>query len=168
MKYYLASACLLGIKSRYDGKDALNHSLRRSLRNKPVLIICPEKLGGLPTPRLPAQIIPRGARNGRKWIDAERHGAVAPAVDGADVLKGNARVHNGINDVTAGFVRGAKRVQDLIGAIMIPRAYLKSHSPSCGYGRVYCRLKRNNPQLVNGDGVLASVLRNKKVAVKSL
>lgn len=156
MKYYLASACLLGIKSRYDGKDALNHSLRRFLRNKPVLIICPEKLGGLPTPRLPAQIIPRGARNGQT------------AVDGADVLKGNARVHNGINDVTAGFVRGAKRVQDLIGAIMIPRAYLKSHSPSCGYGRVYCRLKRNNPQLVNGDGVLASVLRNKKVAVKSL
>lgn len=156
MKYYLASACLLGIKSRYDGKDALNLSLRHFLKNKPVLIICPEKLGGLSTPRLPAQITTAESDNPKK------------TVDGADVLKGNARVHNKKSDVTNKFINGASKVVGLLNYVTIPRAYLKSRSPSCGYRKVYCRAGRSSSRLTNGNGVLTSLLIRKKIRIKSI
>lgn len=103
----LISACLLGVKCRYDGKgktyDVLN-ALPESIRLIPV---CPEQLGGLSTPRPKAEI-----KNGRV-INIEG------------------------TDVTDAFKRGAEEVLRLAKIFGCKYAILKENSPSCGKGRIY-------------------------------
>ena len=74
--------------------------------------VCPEQLGGLPTPRPPADLI---------------------GGDGFQVLDGRARVltRNG-EDLTEAFIRGARQVLLLAEMMDIDLAFLKSGSPSCG------------------------------------
>ena len=74
--------------------------------------VCPEQLGGLPTPRAAAKIC---------------------GGDGYDVLKGAAKVINRLgNDVTEQFVRGAEMVLAIAKAQQVDGVFLKSRSPSCG------------------------------------
>ncbi len=51
------SACLGGIACRYDGNDNLVSKIEDLLQQEETLLICPEVLGGLPTPRPSAEII---------------------------------------------------------------------------------------------------------------
>ncbi|MBI4712323.1 MAG: DUF523 domain-containing protein [Planctomycetes bacterium] len=140
MRYHLVSACLLGIKSRYDGSSALRTSLLKRLKDKPILLICPEKLGGLPTPRPPAQIVSRSPL----------------------------QVKTRNKDVTAAFLRGADRLMKLLKSVSISDAYLKSRSPSCGYRKVYQRGPDNIARLVKGNGILAELLMAKSIKIKSI
>ena len=55
-KVVLISSCLLGIASRHDGRDAKNKKLLESLKGFVLIPVCPEQLGGLPTPRKAAEI----------------------------------------------------------------------------------------------------------------
>jgi uncharacterized protein YbbK (DUF523 family) len=55
----LCSACLLGLECRYDGKSNLekaSEQLLQEFRDGNVIPVCPEQLGGLPTPRIPSEI----------------------------------------------------------------------------------------------------------------
>lgn len=108
----LVSACLVGLCTRYDGKE--NPSCLHRLADLCWIPVCPEQLGGLPTPRAPAALV-----NG----------------DGHAVLAGIARVRdqNG-RDVSAEFIRGASMVLALAQAHGIRRCFLKAGSPSCGLG----------------------------------
>ena len=103
----LVSACLLGINSRYCGGGCLNEAVA-SLAKKHFLIpVCPEQLGGLPTPREPDEI-----QNGRVY---EKSG----------------------KDNTEEFTRGAQetlRIAELLGA---EASILKQNSPSCGPSMIY-------------------------------
>ena len=110
----LISACLLGVPCRYDGAAKPLRSFPPELAGSALLPVCPEELAGLPTPRLPAEI-----------VDG----------DGAAVLAGRARVvrADGI-DLTASFLRGANCVVAIAARRSIKRAYFKSKSPSCGAG----------------------------------
>ena len=89
---FLVSACLAGVPCRYDGGAKPDAAIVRAVAEGRALPACAEVAGGLPTPRPPAEI--RGG-------------------DGADVLRGTARVvtEQGA-DVTAEFVDGARRVAD--------------------------------------------------------
>ncbi len=109
---FLVSACLTGLCTRYDGKTKPDASCLHFLQDKIVIPVCPEQLGGLPTPRSPADII-----NG----------------DGYDVLHGNARIHteNG-EDVSQAFIHGAKQVLQLAKLQAVDGICLKARSPSCG------------------------------------
>ena len=62
MKTILISACLLGVACRYDGRTKpLSKEIIEYLKTQYHLIpVCPEIMGGLPTPRLPAEISPEG------------------------------------------------------------------------------------------------------------
>ncbi len=107
----LVSACALGIPCRYNGsgKPELAGHIPKGLIPVPV---CPEQLGGFPTPRLPARI---------------------SGGDGRDVLSGKARVVNQDGqDVTEGFVRGALETAGLAAMLGVKEAYLVEKSPSCG------------------------------------
>ena len=52
----LISACLVGINCKYNGKNNYNEKAFQLVKNGKAIPICPEQLGGLPTPRDPAEI----------------------------------------------------------------------------------------------------------------
>lgn len=108
----IVSACLIGRPCRYDGRRAPNLDLMTRLAGRRWVAVCPEQLGGLPTPRVPARL---EGGNGR------------------DVLAGRARVINDEGrDVTAAFIRGAEVVLDLAVRLGAEVCCLKNRSPSCG------------------------------------
>ena len=51
------SACLLGVRCRYDGGDSRNQTAMRQKKTYQLIPVCPEESGGLPTPRPPAEIV---------------------------------------------------------------------------------------------------------------
>ena len=103
----LISACLLGTCCRYDGASK-GQPLVKALAERHMLVpVCPEQLGGLPTPRPPA----------------ERQG-------------GTVRTRSGI-DVTDQYLRGAEETLRLCRLLGCEAAVLKERSPSCGRGQVY-------------------------------
>lgn len=103
----LVSACLLGTPCRYDGVGKADARVLALAKSRRLIPVCPEQLGGLPTPRPPA----------------ERDGARIRANDGADV--------------TAAFQRGAQETLRLLKLFGCKTAILKARSPSCGFGRIY-------------------------------
>ncbi|HIS99301.1 MAG TPA: DUF523 domain-containing protein [Candidatus Faecaligallichristensenella faecipullorum] len=103
----LISACLLGVKCRYDGKGQANPEILKLAERHELVPVCPEQLGGLPTPRPPAEIA------------------------------GNRCLNKAGADVTEAFSRGAEQAVYLAQALGCQVAVLKSRSPSCGTGWVY-------------------------------
>ena len=108
----LVSACLVGLQTRYDGKVVNNPRCLQELEQCTWIPVCPEQLGGLPTPRCAADV-----------IDG----------NGDDVLKAKARVicKDGV-DVTDAFIRGAEQVLAIAQKQRVTRIFLKARSPSCG------------------------------------
>ena len=54
---YLISACLCGVNCKYNGLNNLNDKCLELLRKGEALLVCPEQLGGLNTPRIPSEIL---------------------------------------------------------------------------------------------------------------
>ena len=79
MEPILISACLLGAACRYDGGSKPQEPILRLMEKYTLIPVCPEQLGGLPTPRLPS----------------ERIGAQVVMKDGTDVTAALLR-ENGI------------------------------------------------------------------------
>ncbi len=108
---YLVSACLVGFCTRYDGKTKENSGCINALAKAHWIPVCPEQLGGLPTPREAADIL---------------------GGDGNDVLAGTARVlTKSGSDVTAHFILGAEQVLRLASLQKATAVFLKARSPSC-------------------------------------
>ena len=103
----MVSACLLGENCKYNGGNNQNPELLRLLSGHEVIPICPEVLGGLPTPRVPAEIV--------DGIVINREGV---SVD--DAFKRGARMSLEI---------AMRKKPDLI--------ILQSRSPSCGVKEIY-------------------------------
>ena len=53
----LVSACLLGINCKYSGGNNQNEKVLEYIKDKEVIPVCPEIMGGLSTPRTPSEII---------------------------------------------------------------------------------------------------------------
>ena len=104
---YIVSACLCGINCKYNGRNNLNPAVLKLVKEGKAIPVCPEQLGGLPTPRIPSE------RKDGKVINKE-----------------------GI-DVTKNFQDGANEVLKLCKELNIKTCILKSKSPSCGYGEIY-------------------------------
>ena len=73
----MVSACLLGENCKYNGGNNYTPELVRLLEGHTVIPVCPEVLGGLPTPRVPAEIVNGKVmnRNGESVDEAFRKGA---------------------------------------------------------------------------------------------
>ena len=56
----VVSKCLAGAACRYDGKDNLVPEIRALVEAGEAVAVCPEVLGGLPTPRTPSELQPGG------------------------------------------------------------------------------------------------------------
>ena len=103
----LCSACLLGLKCRYDGR-ARPHKEVTDISKREILIpVCPEQLGGLATPRHASEI------------------------------RGKRVVSETGEDVTGYFKKGAKEVLKIARTFHIKEAILKQRSAACGSGWVY-------------------------------
>ena len=115
MEKILVSACLLGEPVRYNGRDKRSDDevLRRWIREGRVVSVCPEVAGGLPVPRLPAEI--EQGKGGGRVINGAAH-----------VISSNG------DDVTQHFVAGAQHALRAAVAERIRIAVLKEGSPSCG------------------------------------
>ncbi|EOH96295.1 DUF523 domain-containing protein [Enterococcus pallens] len=111
------SACLAGVCCRYDGNHNQIDSLKQLVEEKKAIIVCPEVLGGLSTPRTPAEIV---------------------GGDGFDVWKGQAKVIDRTGkDVTAAFKAGAIKAYQEFQKLDVTRLILKERSPSCGSQLIY-------------------------------
>jgi uncharacterized protein YbbK (DUF523 family) len=132
---YLISSCLLGLCTRYDQKIKKYPIAEKELENAILIPVCPEQLGGLPTPRDAADL--RGG-------------------DGDDVLNHSACVvtKNGV-DVTSNFILGAEQTLKVAQLMKVTKALLKARSPSCGVtgkkGVTAALLQKNNIETVEID-----------------
>ena len=103
----MVSACLAGINCKYDGKNNRSEKVVRLMEENEVILICPEQMGGLPTPRVPSEI-----RDG-----------VVKAKDG--------RI------VDAEFRAGAVKCLEIARREQPDMVVLQSRSPSCGVKQRY-------------------------------
>lgn len=101
------SECLLGSNCKYNGGNNEHEGLKKYLKGKDYIAICPEVMGGLPIPRIPCEIV----GNRVKGKDGQ--------------------------DFTNEFERGATLAVELCKQHGVTCAILQSRSPSCGCGQIY-------------------------------
>jgi len=102
----IVSACLAGVNCNYRGTNNENASIVELVGKGQAIMVCPEQLGGLSTPRPPAEL-----KNGRVLT-----------IEG--------------DDVTESFHRGAHEVLKICKKYNCQKAILKANSPSCGCGKI--------------------------------
>ena len=103
----IVSACLAGVECRYNGLAYPIPEVIEMVKTCKALPLCPEILGGLPSPRHPSEQC-----QGRVICDDS-------------------------TDVTEQFTRGARIAADIAALIGCKKAILKAKSPSCGCGKIY-------------------------------
>jgi uncharacterized protein YbbK (DUF523 family) len=137
---YLVSACLCGIGSRFNGKDARDDQIAELVKKGKAIPLCPEELGGLPVPRPPGEIEKR---------------------DGKDVLSEQTKVvSKDGEDLTPFFLRGAFVSLTIAKKFKVKKAMLKQNSPSCGCGWI-----KRKGKLVKGDGVTAALFKKEGIQI---
>lgn len=142
-KRYIISSCLIGRSCFYDGSSRIEPRIKELLDAGEAVALCPEELGGLRTPRPPAEIF---------------------AGSGEDVLKGKAYVFNKDGkDITINIVKGSKEFLNIAKECKVKRAILKARSPCCGKGRIYDGTFSS--RLRSGNGVTAELLLNNGIEV---
>ena len=109
MAKILVSACLLGFPTRYDGGSKPCEAVLALAKDNTLIPICPEQMGGLPTPRIPSE--------------RQSDGKTLRMKDGTDV--------------TAQYMRGVDMALCLAELNGVDYCILKSGSPSCGKGEIY-------------------------------
>lgn len=138
----IVSACLCGDNCKYNGKNNENKKVKEFLSGKEFVKICPEQLGGLSTPRNPAEII----------------------TCSKDVLNKDWKIiSNKGKDVTNEFLNGAYKSLEIAKNNKVEKAILKAKSPSCGYGLVYNGTF--NGVLIEGNGVTTQLFLDNGIDV---
>lgn len=138
------SACLLGLKTRYKGDSKPCSQVADFLRSRALIPIpvCPEQLGGLPTPRLPS---------------AFKHAGGDAVLDQQDYLQ-NAQGSNTTRD----FIHGAHECLQIARLCDCEVAIFKERSPSCGVHHIYA-----GETLIKGRGVTTALLLRSGIRVVS-
>lgn len=140
---------MLGVSCNYKQKsssswdEGLSVIIRKAISVGVEFIpVCPEQLGGMPTPRPPSEL----------------------RASAKQILAGNGVIVN-INglDVTANFILGAKQALRFSQLFNIKLAILKSKSPSCGIHYIYDG--KFSGVLVKGSGVTAQLLLDNGLSV---
>lgn len=136
---YAISSCLVGVHCRYNATGTLNAALKKMIDEGTAIAVCPEVLGGLPTPREPCEI---------------------QVVAGVRCVRSKSG-----EDYTQAFVDGAAETLRLCKEMNVTTAVLKSRSPSCGFGKVYDGCFEGN--LIAGNGLTADLLFENGIEVFS-
>ncbi|MDR4938440.1 DUF523 domain-containing protein [Rossellomorea marisflavi] len=141
----VVSACLAGMKVRYNGTDCLEDVIGEMVSSGKAVTVCPEILGGFQTPREPAEI--QGGT-------------------GEDVLDGTARVLDRSGaDVTDQYVAGAAETLAICRKMGATEIVLKENSPSCGSSMIYNG--DFSGEKIPGEGVTTALLKRNGIKVWS-
>lgn len=138
----IISACLMGVDCRYDGQSKVAEPLLRLCQLHKVILlpVCPEQLGGLPTPRVPACF--RGG-------------------DGKSIINGNAALYDlDGREVSRFFLAGAKQALKIAQLSSSRHAIFQDRSPSCGVHKIYL-----GNELTPGNGVTTALFKINGMAV---
>ena len=103
----MLSACLMGENCKYNGGNNLSEKVLEYIKGHEVISVCPEVMGGLPTPRIPAEIVD----------------GIVTAKDGRNVDKE--------------FRTGAEKALQIAKENQVDLVILQSRSPSCGSKQIY-------------------------------
>ena len=142
---YLISACLCAVNCKYNGLNNYNEICDKLFTSGKAILVCPEQLGGLPTPRIPSEIIGESSN-----ILNNNNGSVIDK--------------NG-NYVTPQFVKGAKETLQIAKKLNIKKAILKDGSPSCGVNYIYNG--NFNGSKIKGMGITAQLLKESSIDIIS-
>ena len=134
----IVSACLAGIKCRYDGTGTKVNEIAQMVDEGKAIPLCPEVLGGLPIPRRGGEIIID--ENGKRHVKTK---------DG--------------KDFSTAFEKGAEKILEIAKILEADTAILKAKSPSCGYGKIYDGTFTGT--LKNGNGLTADLLSKNNVKI---
>lgn len=140
---YIVSACLAGMRTRYDGKDNMDERVKALVKEGKAIPVCPEQLAGLTTPRSPVEF---------------RGGAGGSLLDGEALVVGE----DGM-DYSSALVKGAGEVMRIANLYGVREAVLKDGSPSCGVTYIYSEGKK-----VEGRGVAAELLARNGISVMTV
>ena len=135
---FLVSACLLGINCKYNGGNNKNKKVIEFLKNKKFIMVCPEELAGLDTPRISCELIQK--ENGDIEI-----------------------INKEGKNLTKKFLNGANEVLKIAKSNNVKKAILKAKSPSCGNGLIYDGSFTST--LVVGDGITTKLLKENNIEV---
>ena len=139
MEKYIVSACLAGLCCRYDGATKNNDLINKLIEAGIAIPLCPEQLGGLPTPR---------------------EGCECSIVDGEmRVLTKTGK------DCTENFKKGAEEVLKFAKKYNIKKAILQKNSPSCGIRAYDGTFSRT---LADYSGITAKLLMDNGIEVISI
>lgn len=152
MNKILVSACLMGYPCRYDGIGKPCQKVIDLGKENILIPVCPEQLGGLPTPRTPSE---------RQF---DENGNPKPFYNGEGPVAGSVLMKDG-TDVSENYVRGAFIALDVANENDIDFAVLKAGSPSCGHGLIYDGSFSGNK--VPGNGVTADLFESMGIRVVS-
>ena len=142
---YLISACLCGVNCKYNGKNNLNEKCLKLLREGKAVLVCPEQMGGLTTPRIPSELI-------------------GSSKDIIEYSKGKILDKEG-NDVSVQFIKGAEEALKIAKELGVKKAILKEGSPSCGSSFIYDG--SFSGKKIKGEGITTYLLRKEGVEVIS-
>lgn len=138
MKLILCSACLLGLKTKYDGTHNCNKEIMKLSESCILIPVCPEQLGGLSTPRERA------------------------------LIKGEEIITESGKNVTKYYAKGAREVLKIAKMFNIKEAILKQRSPSCGCGQIYEYNKDFEiKKIIKGDGMTTRILKENGIKILS-
>lgn len=141
---YIISACLCGVNCKYNGNNNINERCLKLFKEGKAVLVCPEQLGGLSTPRNPVEL-----------------DNVA-----SEIIEGNGRaINNKGEDVTKPFLNGAYETLKIAKELGATKAILKEGSPSCGANFVYDGTFTGNK--IKGKGITAQLLENAGITVFS-
>ena len=104
---YIVSACLAGVDCKYKGGNNINEDVVKLVKEGKAILVCPEQMGGLKTPRLPSEI------------------------------KGDKVFRSDGKDVTLEYKKGAEEALKVAKLVGSKKAIFKVKSPSCGCGKIY-------------------------------
>lgn len=135
----IISACLCGCNCKYNGKNNKNEKCLNLFKEGKAILVCPEQLGGLSTPRIPCEIIKK---------------------------EGNLTVINKLGeDLMENFNKGAEEAFKLAKLINAKFAILKDGSPSCGSNFIYDG--NFNGTKILGEGLTAKLLKKNGIKIFS-
>ena len=141
---YIISACLCGVNCKYNGLNNYNEKCNELFISGKAILVCPEQLGGLSTPRVPSEL----------------------QDNTLNIIKKNGKILNKDGeDVTENLLKGAREVATIAKKLNIKKAILKEGSPSCGVNYIYDGTFTGNK--IKGNGITTELLKALDIEVIS-